>query len=121
MKRQLSAIVLISGLMLLLYGCGEKQAGTKATSKGDAASVSDSLTIELDGRDGSTVLELTLESHQVEYYESAMGAFVKAIDSVKSGDSYWWLFTVNDSTVNAASDKYETRAGDRIVWHFKKP
>lgn len=109
----------LSCIVSLVLGCGSSKtesAGTTALS--DKA---DSLTIELGGKDGMSVLDLTEEKHEVETHESPMGTFVKSIDSVASGDGYWWLFTVNDSTINTACDKYITKDGDQIKWHFKKP
>lgn len=108
----------VLALIILLAGCGSHEPAAK---KAAVPQQSDSLTIEINGRDGASVLELTMEKHSVESYESAMGTFVRAIDSVASGNGYWWLFTVNDSTVNTASDKYITKKGDLIKWHFRKP
>ncbi len=108
----------VLALIILLDGCGSHEPAVK---KAATPHRSDSLTIEIDGRDGVSVLELTMEKHSVESYESAMGTFVRAIDSVASGNGYWWLFTVNDSTVNSASDEYITKKSDIIKWHFKKP
>jgi hypothetical protein len=118
-RKSLATAAIISAL-LLLGGCGAKDTGGKIPAPA-ADSSADSLTIELAGRDGISVLELTLESHTIVSYESALGTFVEAIDSVKADGGYWWLFTVNDSTVNTASDKCITKDGDIVRWHFKKP
>lgn len=122
LKRNLAVSLLAFTAFLLLAGCAGKEPATDAaTSKTLSVSQSDSLTIEINGRDGASVLELTLESHVVESYESAMGTFVRAIDSIAAGGGYWWLFTVNDSTVNTASDKFITKDNDIVRWHFRKP
>ena len=117
--RYILAALVMFCMVSLVAGCGaDKSGGAKTAVLSDKA---DSLTIELDGRDGLSVLDLTTAKHEVESHESPMGTFVKSIDSVASGDGYWWLFTVNDSTINTACDKYITKNGDVIKWHFKKP
>jgi len=107
-------------MAIFVTGCGSDKTGGGAKTAA-LSDKTDSLTIELDGRDAMSVLDLTAEKHEVETHESPMGTFVKAIDSVGSGDGYWWLFTINDSTINTACDKYITKKGDVIKWHFKKP
>ncbi len=118
--RHIFAAFVLLYVVLLTVGCGSNKTdgSAKTAALPDKA---DSLTIELDGKDGMSVLDLTLEKHEVEAHESPMGTFVKSIDSVASGDGYWWLFTINDSTINTACDKYVTKDGDVIKWHFKKP
>jgi Domain of unknown function (DUF4430) len=80
----------------------------------------DSLTIELEGRDSLSAFELLRESHQVDFTSSAMGVFVKGIDSVYPGEHSSWMYSVNDSMGKIASDKYLTGDGDRVRWHLRR-
>jgi uncharacterized protein DUF4430 len=114
--------VLITGFIIIsclfAFSCDKKQPETDSTVKEPA---NDSLVIELTGQNGKSVLEITGESHTLETDESGMGVFVRAIDSVFSGDEYWWVYTVNDSIANKACDKYITNDSDQVKWIYKKP
>lgn len=118
-------ILLLSALLVLslvIVGCSEKQSEKTDTSEiSEEKITADRLTIEITGVAGANVLELTEKEHAVDYSESSMGVFVNAIDSIASGDGYYWLYTVNDEPVNVACDKYITEDNDIIKWHFKKP
>jgi hypothetical protein len=83
-------------------------------------SPTDSLTITLTGADSVSVFDLLQQSHTVDYQSSAMGVFVKAIDSIYSGDNYFWVYSVNDTMAKTAADKYMTADGDTIIWHFRR-
>ncbi len=116
-------------MAVLLTACSAKnQSGQKDTSKDttavadSAAAVtpSDSLTIELTGLDSLSVFELLQKSHKVNYHPTALGVFVTGIDSLKNDSHHFWVYSVNDSFPQIASDKYLTATGDRVVWHYRK-
>ena len=85
-----------------------------------APSSRDSVVIELVGRDLVNVFDLLRESHAVCFQPSMNGVFVKQIDSVKSGMSAFWIYSVNDTMPNMAADRVMTHAGDRVKWYFRK-
>ncbi len=120
MMMKVLVAALVFGL-LLLAGCGEsgKEAET-ANAKADKSGPIDSLVLTMNGVDGKSVFEITKEQHEVEYIESAVGMFVQAIDSVEIGTDYGWLYSVNDSMGQVASDKYITDDSDIIKWHYRK-
>lgn len=80
----------------------------------------DSLVIDLAGVDSATVLDLLFSSHRVDYRSTTAGAFVLAIDSVRTSPAYFWLYSVNDSMPPMACDRYVTRRGDRVRLQFRK-
>ena len=80
----------------------------------------DSLIITLVGEDEKSVFDILLESHQVESKSTIIGNIVISIDSLKSSYDYFWLYSVNDSMPDIAADKYLTKDGDIIKWHFRK-
>ncbi len=105
----------------LLISCGSKQDGKPADMQAQSSSaLRDSIRIELVGRDSVSVFSLLTESHKVETFSTALGVFVKAIDSVANGPHAFWIYSVNDSMPEIASDKLLTRNSDRVVWHFRK-
>ncbi len=115
------AIGLILGLLLLPAGCGEKKGETNNTTKiAEKSEPVDSLVITLQGVDGKSVYELTKEHHQVESVESAVGEFVHTIDSVSINSDYGWMYSVNDTMGQVASDKYITHDSDVVQWHYRK-
>jgi hypothetical protein len=102
--------------------------GKKAESAGAAQTTpsettppgSDSLTIVLAGRDSVSVFDLLRESHKVDYFSTAAGTFVKGIDSLETGSRVFWIYSVNGKMPEIASDKWITKAGDQVVWHYRK-
>ena len=104
-------------MILLLAGCGHKK---ESADKDTEVEVKDSLVIELEGVDSVSVFELLKEKHQVEYKSSLQGVFVTAIDSVRAGDGYFWVYTVNDKPAQVACDIYITKNGDKIKWLLRK-
>ncbi|MFQ5453404.1 MAG: DUF4430 domain-containing protein [Candidatus Zixiibacteriota bacterium] len=81
--------------------------------------LADSLVIELDGVDSLSVFEILKANHRVEYTSSLMGIFVSAIDSIENSSNLFWLYSVNDSMAQVSCDKYITKTGDKIKWHFR--
>ena len=84
-----------------------------------APTVRDSLVIEFVGRDLVSVFDLLTADHEVDHYATAMGAFVRAIDSVENSSTACWIYTVNDSMVDLASDRYVTVDNDQVKWHYR--
>lgn len=80
----------------------------------------DSLIIELTGVEAQTVFDQLKSSHQVEYHSTALGMFVTAIDSIENNSGVYWVYSVNDSMPDIASNRYVTKNGDAVKWHFRK-
>lgn len=119
MKHVSALLVFALVVPLLVAGCGnsDKQAKADLTT---AADKQDSLTVELFGLESKSVFDLLAEKHVVRYTWSPTGVFVKEIDSVANGGGYFWVYTVNDSAGTVPADQYQTKNGDRIVWHFRR-
>ncbi|MFZ1684866.1 MAG: DUF4430 domain-containing protein [Candidatus Zixiibacteriota bacterium] len=112
---------LIAGSALiacLLTSCGNK--GKKDQADISVPSGADSTVIALVGRDSVSVLDLLKESHTVNSWGTVMGTYVESIDSLKNSSTVFWIYSVNDSIPQVASDKWMTRTGDRVAWHFRK-
>lgn len=109
----------ISIFLLMILGCGAGSSGGRQASP-DKAADKDSLIIELTGVDGKSVFEITKENHHLEFIESPVGNFIEAIDSISINGDYSWNYSVNDSIGQVASDKFITKNGDRIKWHYRK-
>jgi hypothetical protein len=121
-KRALPGLLLI-GLVagLILFGCVEKRSNNSSQPGSGADSTkADSLTIELTGLDSVTVFDLLRTTHAIEFKSSAIGLFVRGIDSVMNSQSHFWTYTVNDTTPQIACDRCLTRTGDRVLWHYRK-
>ena len=122
-KYQISRTAFFLILCLLFISCSRKEEKNYADISKELATsdnARDSLVIELEGTDSMSVFDLLLNEHDVKFKSSLQGVFVAAIDSVKTGDGYYWIYTVNDSAAQTACDKYITRNGDRIKWLFRK-
>ena len=104
-------------LVIFLIFCSNEKESKESPDNNRSA---DSLIIELSGRTGVSIFDLTQEAYKVEYVGTPMGIFVKSIDSVPSNGNFGWLCSVNDSFVQIAVDAYITDDTDVIKWHYKK-
>ena len=111
---------------LLLCSCDSKTENESALKQSEAVDSTalspppDSVVIELAGADSQTVFGLLKDGHEVEYKSSVMGIFVTAIDSIENSAGSFWIYSVNDSVPQVACDKYVTKNGDVVKWHFRK-
>jgi len=112
----LTALCLIS----FLNGCSGSNNDKQSSSSVEDESPVDSLIITVQGVEGKSVFELTQMEHDVKYLSSISGNFVDAIDSIPGNSDYGWMYSVNDSMGQVASDKYITNDGDIIKWHYRK-
>ncbi len=119
-----SRIILIMLIYaLVIVGCTadtDRTAQTKAETAEVSDQPHDSLVIELTGVDSMSVLDLLEAGYPIEKVESVAGTFVKAINSVENNSSFFWLYSVNDSMGQVASDKYITHDSDRVKWHYRQ-
>ncbi len=77
-------------LALAVSGCGNSNnSATQKTETAAVAANTDSLVITIMGQRGKSILEVTESAHNVDYIASSVGAFVKGIDSVESGNGYF--------------------------------
>ena len=111
-------------LLFMFAGCSESQKEVEQLSTKEPPAAKsqpvDSLVLTLAGQNNRSVFDLTTEKYEVEYIGSAMGAFVHSIDSIEINQNYGWQYSVNDSMGNVASDKYLTKNGDTVKWHYRK-
>ncbi len=120
---------LVLGLLIVTMGlvppsgCIKKiDEKTSTAAKTDSVVVSepvDSLVLVMDGAESQTVLDVLQNAHQVELKPSAMGAFVVAIDSIIGGGDAFWMYSVNGEMGQVACDRFQTRPGDTVRWHFR--
>ncbi|MBD3401878.1 DUF4430 domain-containing protein [candidate division GN15 bacterium] len=113
-----SRACLIAGLLVVLLivftsaiSCGRRK------TEGDPKDIA---TIELTGRDSTTVFELLNEAHEVQFKQSSLGTFVTGIDTLEVTPETFWVYTVNDSMPDVGADRCTTQAGDRVVWHLRE-
>ncbi len=115
-------MLLIVLLSATLWSCSQKAAVPRDSSaqNADTMPIPDSLVITLVGIDSTSVFDLLRREHEVDYFSTTAGVFVRAVDSVGSSPSVYWVYSVNDSNPNVAADKLQTRDGDRVVWHLRR-
>ncbi|MDH4157302.1 MAG: DUF4430 domain-containing protein [candidate division Zixibacteria bacterium] len=106
----------------LVLSCGQGQspdADQPSGGESAAPAVHDSLVVELIGKDSVSVFDLLRADHEVNHYVTAMGVFVRAIDSVENSSTACWIYTVNDSMIDLASNHYITADSDLVKWHYR--
>ena len=108
-------------LSCALNGCSNdaKEDGSDSADAVDAQPT-DSLVIVLEGQEGKSVFEITELDHDIKFISSIAGNFIEAIDSIEISSSYGWMYSVNGTMGQVASDKYITRDGDIIKWYYRQ-
>ncbi|UCD63901.1 MAG: DUF4430 domain-containing protein [Candidatus Zixiibacteriota bacterium] len=122
-RRLFLVLTLVLSSVFLSCGSGtDDLAEADDPGRDSAATVAfhDSLIIEMTGRDSLSVLDILMAEHQVDYFSTAAGVFVTAIDSIGGASRLFWVYSVNDTMAQVASDRYITRSGDRIKWHLRR-
>ena len=112
--------LIVLGLFISCGGQGETPDTDKpAPGESVVPAARDSLVIEFVGRDSASVFDLLTADHEVDHYTTTMGVFVKAIDSIENSSAACWIYTVNDSMIDVASDRYLTADSDLVKWHYR--
>ncbi len=118
-KHHHNSVVLVLLLIPVILGCAGKS-DPADNSGADTTASPDSVIISIKGETGKSVFEITRANHKVDFLDSPAGVFVKAIDSLESGYYYGWIYSVNDTVGQVASDRFITKDGDIIKWYFRK-
>ncbi|MDH3890843.1 MAG: DUF4430 domain-containing protein [candidate division Zixibacteria bacterium] len=118
------SIVTTLTALILIVSCSQKEEDIEVTDNEpvkqiDLADPSDSLIYEMVGVDSMTVLDVLLQQYDVKYMSSLQGAYVTRIDDVPNEGGYFWMYSVNGEMGAVACDKYTTKEGDRIRWHYR--
>ncbi|MFQ6007391.1 MAG: DUF4430 domain-containing protein [Candidatus Zixiibacteriota bacterium] len=125
-SRKAAEIIKTILIIFLACSCSQKADKNRDNLSGDSsdstASIAkrDSVVIEVAGVDSQTVFDLLRNTHQVQYRSSAIGVFITAIDSIENSGGIYWVYSVNDSMPPVACDKFHTKNGDVVKWHFRK-
>jgi hypothetical protein len=111
-------IVLSLIILFAIASCSGQNSGSKQDVS--LPSGPDSLVITLVGQDSVSVFDLLKKEHSVKSWGTAMGTYVAGIDSLENSSSVFWIYSVNDTMPQTASDKWLTHTGDKVQWHFRK-
>jgi len=121
MLRYLLVCLTLICLFSILTGCSNDcKEGQSGSADIVETQTTDSLVIVLKGQEGKSVFEISELEHKIDFISSIAGKFVEAIDSIEINSTYGWMYSVNDTMGQVASDKYITKDGDIIRWHFRK-
>lgn len=115
MKHLIKELILVTACLISISSCSQKETMQKTLDY----AVQDSLVIIYDGIDSMNVLEILMRNHDVNTVSSAMGIFVRGIDSIENSSEAFWLYSVNDTVADRAADNYMTKAGDIVKWHYR--
>lgn len=78
-------------------------------------------TIQYQGEDGRTALELLEEAADVKTSGSGDMVFVTAINDVEADpNTEFWEFRVNGQQARVGAAQYETKSSDTITWKLTK-
>lgn len=77
-------------------------------------------TVDYDGVEGKSALDLLKDSHEVKTQDSSFGSFVTSIDGTDNTDDTYWMIYINDQLSSVGPADYVTKAGDKIQWRYEK-
>lgn len=118
------AIIILAGILIF----GGSLLGSYASQKQAQKSVAGSQfefqpvvekTINYEGQNGKTALDLLRASHQVTSQDSSIGVFVTGIDDTQNQDNKYWMFYVDGKLAALGADQYQTKDGDKIEWRYE--
>jgi hypothetical protein len=135
-------IVVVATLVLCLLGAGgyflfnppeNIDAVTPISTSSNAQQAQASLTpqdpgpdtsafFDYSGQDGQTVLELLKADHTVLLDSELLlfGSIVLAIDSLESGQDYFWVYYKDSVRGDRSPDVCTTYTADRVRWQLQK-
>jgi hypothetical protein len=118
------SIVAAVAALILIVSCSQKEDSSEVTDNKDVektslSTPSDSLILEMVGVDSMTVLDILLQQHEVTHMSSLQGAYITMIDNISNEGGYFWMYSVNEKMGEVACDKYTTKNGDLINWHYR--
>lgn len=67
-----------------------------------------------------TALQLLQNHATVNVTESKFGAFVNCINSVCSGNNYYWMYYINNKSANIGAGSYFVKNNDVIEFRYEK-
>jgi hypothetical protein len=119
-----ASLIIAMAILVAAISCGEKEDSTEVTDnevakKIDLADAADSLILDMVGVDSLSVLDVLAKQHTARHISSLKGAYVLGIDDIGNGDGYFWMYSVNGVMGEVACDKYITKTGDRVRWHYR--
>lgn len=121
------ASVILLGIILFLdfVGCSSDSKNSpadrnKSNIPPPATAIDrDSIFYGMSAEDSTTVFDLTVKHYMVEYEKSGSDYFVFSLNRVEQGNDYFWVYAVNDTMGQIASNKRKIGPGDRVVWHYR--
>lgn len=106
-----AAIIFIFGLFLIIPN------GIVGETSQDSSQIN---TINYQGVEGQSALDLLKASHTVESTTYDFGDFVTSIDGQASdGTTNFWAFYVNGEQSQVGASDYQTKNGDVIEWRLE--
>lgn len=122
LKNVLRSLMIGLGIVLVLVALGI--VGSKVASKGSNVKIE----YTISSADSTTVfsaLKSYSEKNKIElaynYNFPKLGVLVDSIAGIKSGtDGKYWQYYINGNLGDAAADKKEVKAGDKVEWRFEK-
>lgn len=122
LMKRISALLLLTGLMLGLILIGLKEAKQQSQQRSEGAVT---LTIKSIGNTttekfrvkGATALDVLKRTHNVALTYSN---YIKCIDGVCVNKEYMWFFYINNKSGSSGADKYRLKDGDSIRFEFTR-
>ena len=77
-------------------------------------------TVEYQGQDGKTALDLLQGTHQVDVKHYSFGDMVTGIDGLTADAKHFWAMYVNDQFSQVGASALVTKTTDKIKWQIEE-
>lgn len=116
-------IIVFISVALLAAGClGQPRTGKEGKVYNNAEQqLANTQTIQYEGEEGKTALQLLKERYQVQTKMFAgAGEYVESISGVQPDSKHFWAFYVNGQSSMVGASEYQTKSSDRIEWRMEE-
>ena len=108
------------GQMSVKPGTNDQPASPSAIGSGgpEQQQMVPTTTIEYQGQDGQTALDLLKNAHRVEAKHYSFGDLVTSIDGIAPDSKHFWSFYINGQFSQVGASTYVTKSSDQIKWQI---
>ncbi len=117
-KFEIFVIVAVIALIGIVYALTRTPVLAPATQETNQQQQVPTTTIEYQGQDGRTALDLLKASHTVEAKSYSFGDLVTGIDGISPDASHFWAMYVNGEFSQVGASAYVTKSTDVIKWQM---
>ena len=125
-----SKLLVLASLILasiLVSGCTSQSQTDGANASAEKVKISFEITANgsteskiVEAGKGSNAFEVMKANFQLEYNETAYGAFIQSINGINAGNDEYWALYVNGAYADKGINQYTLEKDTKIEWKIEK-